>query len=36
MNAWAMARVNKLIKRGRSGTFDRDLIRRASKRKRKK
>ncbi len=36
MNAWAMARVNKLIKRGRSGTFDTDLIRRASKRKRKK
>ena len=35
MNAWAMARVNKLIKRGRSGTFDKDLIRRASKRKRK-
>ena len=36
MSAWAMARVNKLIKRGRSGTFDTDLIRRASKRKRKK
>ena len=35
MNAWAMARVNKLIKRGRSGTFDKDIIRRASKRKRK-
>ena len=36
MNAWAMARVNKLISRGRSGTFDKDIIRRASKRKRKK
>ena len=36
MNAWAMARVNKLISRGRSGTFDTDIIRRASKRKRKK
>ena len=35
MSAWAMARVNKLIKRGRSGTFDKDIIRRASKRKRK-
>ena len=35
MNAWAMARVNKLISRGRSGSFDKDLIRRASKRKRK-
>ena len=36
MNAWAMARVNKLISRGRSGTFDTDIIRRASKRQRKK
>ena len=36
MNAWAMARVNKLISRRRSGTLDRDLIRRASKRKKKK
>tara|TARA_R100000654_G_scaffold61653_1_gene88594 strand:- start:1455 stop:1727 length:273 start_codon:yes stop_codon:yes gene_type:complete len=36
MQAWAMARVNKLISRGRSGTFDKDLILRASKRKRKK
>ena len=36
MNAWAMARVNKLISRGRSGTFDTDIIRRASKRKNKK
>ena len=31
-----MARVNKLISRGRSGTFDKDIILRASKRKRKK
>ena len=30
------ARVNKLISRGRSGTFDKDIISRASKRKRKK
>ena len=36
MSAWAMARVNKLISRGRSGTFDKDIISRASKRKRKK
>jgi len=36
MSAWAMARVNKLIKRGRSGTFDKDIISRASKRKRRK
>lgn len=36
MNAWAMARVNKLISRGRSGTFDTDIIKRASKRKRRK
>ncbi len=36
MSAWAMARVNKLISRGRSGTFDTDIIRRASKRRRKK
>tara|TARA_R100000234_G_C4869166_1_gene122548 strand:- start:89 stop:352 length:264 start_codon:yes stop_codon:yes gene_type:complete len=35
MNQWAMARVNKLISKGRSGTFDKDIIRRASKRKRK-
>ena len=35
MNAWAMARVNKLISRGRSGSFDKDLIKRATKRKRK-
>ena len=36
MNQWAMARVNKLISRGRSGTFDKDIIKRASARKRKK
>lgn len=36
MQAWAMARVNKLISRGKSGTFDKDIISRASKRKRKK
>ena len=36
MQAWAMARVNKLISRGRSGTFDKDIISRASKRKRRK
>ena len=36
MSAWAMARVNKLISRGRSGTFDKDIIKRASARKRKK
>ena len=35
MSAWAMARVNKLISRGRSGTFDKDIIRRSSKRKKK-
>ena len=35
MSAWAMARVNKLISRGKSGTFDKDLIKRASKRKKK-
>ena len=32
----SMARVNKLISRGRSGTFDRDIILRASKRKRRR
>ena len=36
MAQWAMARVNKLISRGRSGTFDRDIILRASKRKRRR
>jgi hypothetical protein len=35
MSAWAMARVNKLISRGKSGTFDKDIITRASKRKKK-
>tara|TARA_B100000965_G_scaffold162756_2_gene135561 strand:+ start:2740 stop:3006 length:267 start_codon:yes stop_codon:yes gene_type:complete len=35
MNAWAMARVNKLISRGRSGSFDKDIIKRAVKRKKK-
>ena len=36
MAQWSMARVNKLISRGRSGSFDKDIITRASKRKRKK
>tara|TARA_R100001086_G_scaffold86724_1_gene42315 strand:+ start:52 stop:321 length:270 start_codon:yes stop_codon:yes gene_type:complete len=36
MAQWSMARVNKLIARGRSGTFDRDIILRASKRKRRR
>ena len=36
MAQWSMARVNKLIARGRSGSFDKDIITRASKRKRKK
>ena len=36
MQAWAMARVNKLISKGKSGTFDKDIITRASKRQRKK
>ena len=36
MAQWSMARVNKLISRGRSGYFDKDIILRASKRKRKK
>jgi len=35
MSAWAMARVNKLISRGKSGTFDKDIITRASKRRKK-
>ena len=33
MQAWAMARVNKLISKGRSSTFDKDLVKRAAKRK---
>ena len=36
MAQWSMARVNKLISRGRSGTFDKDIILRASKRKRRR
>ena len=36
MAQWSMARVNKLISRGSSGTFDRDIILRASKRKRRR
>ena len=35
MNSWAFARVNKLIRRGRTSSFDKDLVRRAVKRKRK-
>ena len=34
MAAWSMARVNKMISRGRSSTFDKDIVRRAIKRKR--
>ena len=33
MAAWSMARVNKMISRGRSSTFDKDIVRRAIKRK---
>ena len=36
MAAWAMARVNKLISRGRSSTFDKDIVTRAAKRKSRK
>ena len=36
MAQWSMARVNKLISRGRSGSFDKDIILRASKRKRRR
>jgi len=36
MQAWAMARVNKLIKLGRSATFDKEIVKRAQKRKRNK
>lgn len=36
MAAWAMARVNKLISRGRSSTFDKDIVTRAAKRKTRK
>ncbi len=35
MNSWAFARVNKLIRRGRTSSYDKDLVRRAIKRKRK-
>ena len=33
--AWSMGRVNKMIARGRSSTFDKDIVRRAIKRKRR-
>ena len=36
MAAWAMARVNKLISRGRSSAFDKDIVKRAAKRKSRK
>ena len=35
MAAWAMARVNKLIKLGRRATFDKEIIKSAVKRKKK-
>ncbi len=35
MQSWSFARVNKLIRRGRTSSFDKDLVRRAVKRKRK-
>ena len=35
MQQWSFARVNKLIRRGRTSSFDKDLVRRAVKRKRK-
>ena len=35
MAAWSMGRVNKMIARGRSSTFDKDIVRRAIKRKRR-
>ena len=35
MQQWAMARVNKLIKLGRRATFDKEIIRSATKRKKK-
>lgn len=35
MQQWAMARVNKLISRGRSTSFDKDIVKTAVKRKRK-
>ena len=36
MQSWAMARVNKLIKLGARATFDKEIIRTAQKRNRKK
>ena len=36
MAAWAMARVNKLIKLGARASFDKEIIRTAKKKKRKK
>ena len=36
MQQWSFARINKLIRRGRSSTYDKDIVRRAVKRKRKK
>ena len=36
MAQWSMARVNKLISRGRSSTFDKDIVKRATKRKSRK
>ena len=36
MAQWAMARVNKLIRRGRSSTYDKDIVAKAAKRKRRK
>ena len=35
MAQWSMARVNKQISRGRSSTFDKDIVKRAVKRKSK-
>ena len=35
MSAWAMTRVNKLIKLGSRAKFDKEIIRTAQKRKRK-
>ena len=35
MQQWSFARINKLIRRGRSSTYDKDIVRRAVKRKRK-
>jgi len=35
MQQWSFARINKLIRRGRTSSYDKDLVRRAVKRKRK-